>query len=59
VRPPAIASTTDLTGDDAAAFVPACALAAASESRLVTVHAPAVNVGVPTLIVQNHSSGFV
>ncbi|MEO8704383.1 MAG: universal stress protein [Kofleriaceae bacterium] len=33
-----IAYTTDLTGDDAAAFVHACALAAASESRLVTVH---------------------
>jgi nucleotide-binding universal stress UspA family protein len=33
-----IAHATDLTGDDAAAFIHASALAAASASRLVTVH---------------------
>jgi nucleotide-binding universal stress UspA family protein len=33
-----IAHTTDLTGDDAAAFVHAAALAAASGARLVTLH---------------------
>ena len=33
-----IAHATDLTGDDAAAFIHASALAAASTSRLVTVH---------------------
>lgn len=33
-----IAHATDLTGDDAAAFIHACALAAASSSRLVSVH---------------------
>jgi len=38
VTTPVIAYTTDLSGDDAAAFVHACALAAASTSRLVTVH---------------------
>jgi len=38
VTPPAIAYTTDLSGDDAPAFVHACALAAASAVRLVTVH---------------------
>jgi nucleotide-binding universal stress UspA family protein len=36
-----IAHATDLTGDDAAAFIHASALAAASASRLVTVHANA------------------
>ena len=35
---PVIAYTTDLSGDDVPAFVHACALAAASGSRLVTVH---------------------
>ncbi len=35
---PVIAYTTDLSGDDAAAFVHACALAAASKSHLVTLH---------------------
>ena len=38
MTPPVIAHTTDLSGDDAAAFVHACALAAASKARLVTVH---------------------
>lgn len=38
MTPPVIAYTTDLTGDDGPAFVHACALAAASGSRLVTVH---------------------
>lgn len=38
MTPSAIAYTTDLSGDDAAAFVHACALAAASGARLVTVH---------------------
>ncbi len=33
-----IAYTTDLSGDDAAAFLHACALSAVSGSRLVTVH---------------------
>lgn len=38
MTPPVIAYTTDLSGDDVPAFVHACALAAASGSRLVTVH---------------------
>jgi len=38
VTPSVIAHTTDLSGDDATAFVHACALAAASGARLVTVH---------------------
>lgn len=36
-----IAFTTDLSGDDRTAFVHACAIAAASGSRLVTIHANA------------------
>ncbi|MFN0253134.1 MAG: universal stress protein [Kofleriaceae bacterium] len=36
-----IVFTTDLSGDDRAAFVHACALAAASGARLVTIHANA------------------
>jgi nucleotide-binding universal stress UspA family protein len=36
-----IAFTTDLSGDDHAAFLHACALAAASGARLVTIHANA------------------
>lgn len=45
VTRPVIAFATDLSGDDAAAFVHACALAAASEARLVTLHgnAPAID----------------
>jgi len=39
--PPVIAHTTDLSGDDNAAFIHACALAAASGARLVTIHANA------------------
>ena len=35
---PLLAHTTDLSGDDTAAFVHASALAAASAARLVTVH---------------------
>ncbi len=35
---PVLAHTTDLSGDDSAAFVHAAALAAASGARLVTVH---------------------
>lgn len=38
MSPPVIAHTTDLSGDDAPAFVHASALAAASAARLVTVH---------------------
>lgn len=43
---PLIAHTTDLSGDDGAAFVHACALAAAGAGRLVTIHgnAPASEV---------------
>ena len=36
-----IAFTTDLSGDDRVAFVHACAIAAASGARLVTIHANA------------------
>ena len=39
--PPVIAFTTDLSGDDRVAFVHACAVAAASGARLVTIHANA------------------
>ncbi|MBZ0234964.1 MAG: hypothetical protein K8M05_21730, partial [Deltaproteobacteria bacterium] len=35
---PVLAHTTDLSGDDGAAFVHAAALAAASGARLVTIH---------------------
>lgn len=38
---PVIAFTTDLSGDDGVAFVHACALAAASGARLVSIHANA------------------
>jgi hypothetical protein len=37
-----IVHATDLSGDDAAAFIHASALAAASAARLVTVHANGV-----------------
>jgi nucleotide-binding universal stress UspA family protein len=36
---PVIAHATDLSGDDEAAFLHACALAAASGARLITIHA--------------------
>jgi nucleotide-binding universal stress UspA family protein len=36
---PVIAHATDLSGDDGAAFLHACALAAASGARLITIHA--------------------
>lgn len=44
---PVLAHTTDLTGDDDSAFYHACALAAASGARLVTIHgnAAAADVG--------------
>jgi nucleotide-binding universal stress UspA family protein len=41
MAPPVIAHATDLSGDDQSAFHHACALAAASGARLVTVHASA------------------
>ncbi len=41
---PVIAHTTDLSGDDRSAFHHACALAAASGARLVTIHATAEEV---------------
>lgn len=44
-----IAHTTDLTGDDAAAFIHASALAAASAARLVTVHGNASAAMAPQL----------
>jgi len=44
-----IAHTTDLTGDDTSAFVHASALAAASASRLVTVHGNAPDTAAATL----------
>jgi nucleotide-binding universal stress UspA family protein len=44
-----IAHTTDLTGDDARAFEHACALAAASGARLLTVHGNAAAADVDRL----------
>jgi len=38
VAPPVIAYATDLSGDDSAAFLHACAFAAVSDARLVTLH---------------------
>ncbi len=49
VTPPVIAFATDLSGDDAAAFVHACALAAASQARLVTLHGNARDLDVARL----------
>jgi nucleotide-binding universal stress UspA family protein len=44
-----IAHTTDLTGDDSAAFLHACALAAATGTRLVTIHGNAAQAEVGRL----------